>query len=414
MKKRGVSQIDWIVSLALFLLYLAWFFAFVTPQIKTTTNKDSSIETLKDKFYDEFKWSVYKFPLFVESNNTPKYQPIIMTYESNRTDLWFVDGTNYLLWNNKLILLANLSSEKETFWILSGNDYSPDYTSTGFNSENKSVSTENFTMRLDESLPDSAWYKEKEKFDNAEYKINNFNFDVSTNELNEFGFVAMYTARTENINHTSLVFDKNSEVYNYFLTESDNEYLFTIDLDLDDYDSYYSNNLYYDDFEYGETLKSVNFTNDYLTLYGPDAFTIFLDDDTEFNLSYYNESLHLKMSFYVSDGYLYRYVFHDGDYNNIERDYYNGRFGVIKKLEGIDFLSIETNYTYLKNKWEFKKEFEINVYENSSAYTYLYDPEYIIGSYTPGGRNVISETEDIDRLVDNGEYEIIGVNFRVW
>ena len=43
MGKKGVSQIDWILSLALFLLYVGWLFIFIMPGINLGSNTDNTV-----------------------------------------------------------------------------------------------------------------------------------------------------------------------------------------------------------------------------------------------------------------------------------------------------------------------------------------------------------------------------------
>src|SRR3989344_5818346 len=98
MQKRGVSQIDWIMSLAIFLLYVIWFFIFISPGLTLGSNKDSFMLLLEDKFIEEFSWQLGKFPLFVEYNSTSGMKPIIINYTLNKTDIKFEDGTDFVIW----------------------------------------------------------------------------------------------------------------------------------------------------------------------------------------------------------------------------------------------------------------------------------------------------------------------------
>ncbi len=110
MRKRGVSQLDWIMSLALFLLYIGWFFVFVAPSISFNSNKDAVMILLEKKFEDEFTWQLKRFPLFIESNETGQLKPILMDYTYNSTQIKFIDGMDFIFWEDKMIFLANLTS----------------------------------------------------------------------------------------------------------------------------------------------------------------------------------------------------------------------------------------------------------------------------------------------------------------
>jgi len=105
MKKRGTSQIDWILSLSIFLIYIAWFFAIINPQINSNSNKNSIYVVLMDKFEQEFEHVIEKTPLFLESNITAPYTPIILNYTENKSHMRFLDGRDFIIWRNKLIFL---------------------------------------------------------------------------------------------------------------------------------------------------------------------------------------------------------------------------------------------------------------------------------------------------------------------
>jgi len=416
MKKRGTSQIDWIMSLALFLLYIGWFFAFVTPSIKFDSNKDSYMILLKNDFKDEFNWELHKYPLFIEHNETGVQKPVIIDYSFNNTQIKFLDDTDYIIWNDKLIFLAELNSNIETFWILQGANHTNSLDYYGLNAKDNWASTENFSVNFDDGLIDTIVYKEEEIIDDGSYKINDVAFNPSNYSYNNFGFMAVYESKTENINHTSFIFANNYEIHNYITQENtESTYLFKIEMELDDYESYYSNNNYYGDFDYDNESQFSNYTYDSVTFYSTGkGLTIFFDDDVELNYTYYNTTLNVVINMLFTGNYEYKYFFHDGDYNTISRADYNARFGVVETLEGINLEIISTDYDYLKSKWFFPKNFNILVYENTSAYSHLQDVKYEIGEFNPKRKSVYAQTEDITALNNDGSFTNIHVNYRIW
>ena len=419
MGKRGDSQLDWIISMALFLLYIGWFFMFINPNISFGTNKNSLMILLKDNFNSEFGRELSKYPIFIDTNRSRALMPVIMDYKINNTAILFMDGTDFIIWNEKLIFLANMTSEREIFWIVEGGNYTRQYDFLGLNINNKRVSTENLNVYYDDSLPEAAIFNEEVKFENCRYRINGAVFSPANDSFNDSGFAAIYVAGTENINHTSFVFAENREIDNFITTESSgSEYVLEISLDLENYDSYYSDNIYFGDFEYGTTENIVNYTYDYITLYSPyDSMSLFFDGPAEFNFTYYNTTLKAKISIPFSGDYAYRYVFQEGDYRSVSRQEYYARTGIEEPLEGIALEKIDTNYSHLKQKWKFPsaREFNIIVYENSSAYSYLQkSPLYEIGMFNPKNRNVFSETEDLLALDEEGTASHIHVLFRLW
>lgn len=416
MKKRGTSQIDWIMSLALFLLYIGWFFAFVTPSIKFDSNKDSFMILLKNDFKNEFNWELQRYPLFIEYNQTTSSKPIIIDYNFDSTEIKFLDETDYIIWNNKLIFLANISPNIKTYWILQGIEHDNSYNYYGLNVKNNWASTENFSVSFNQGLIESIVYQEETKIQDIDYEINEVNLNPTNYSYTDFGFVAVYVSTTDNINHTSFIFANNNEVHNFITLENpESTYTFTIEMELDNYPSYYSTNLYYGNIDYSNESQYVNYTHDSVTFYSSnEGFSIFFEDDVEFNITYYNSSLNVEINIPFTGNYEYTYFFHDGNVSSISRTDYNTKFGVFETLEGVNLENITTDYDYLKNKWNFPKDFNILVYENTSAYSYLQDAKYEIGTFNPNKRNVYAQTEDVVALNNDGSYSPIHVNYRIW
>lgn len=407
--KKGVSQVDWIVSLALFLLYITWFFVFVSPQITYNSNQDSSITFLKNDFYDEFKWSLTKTPVFLSSNYSGLL-PVIMQNTLDSDDLKFSDNTPYIVWKDYLMFLSNISSGKKTYWVLNGYPYTQDYSYQGIDAKQNRLSVENMSINFNDYLVRKVKYKNNNRIKDIDFWINNDVVNVVNESLQDYGFAAFYNADLGNINHTTYVFSDNTEIYQKITTNSNNVYRLKIELDLDDYDSYYSDNLNYGSLSYSNSYNSISYNHTRITLYGSDSLTMFFDTDVSFNLTYFNTSLTAVIEFDVGDDYDYKFVFHD-EGNDMQKQKVSSVFGVSKQIEGLYLNNITTNYTYLKNKWGFDN-FYILVYENSSEN--INTASYEIGIFNPEKRNVYAETENLESLNQDGTYTPISVNYRIW
>ncbi|MFH2020112.1 MAG: hypothetical protein ABIJ34_01780 [archaeon] len=414
MGKRGASEIDWIMSLSIFLLYVGWFFAFILPNISIATNQKSIITFLEDDFSGAFKWHLYKFPVFIFSNITGEHIPIIIDYSSNRTDLKFANDIPLAIWNGKLIFMLNISSDTETQWLLNGGSFEQSYMGEGLDIEPETASTYNMSVSFENSLPVGATYKSKERIKRISYIINTITFIPVNASYANLGFAGAYTARSGNINYTSIVFDRNTAIFNYLTFQENPEYSLSINMNLDDYDSYYTDNLYFGDFDYDNSTKNVIYSADHVTLYGKDSLSLYFQDNVLFNFTYYNQTLKLNADIAVSDNYEYSMIFHEGDYKNASRYNYYTEFGAVSTVEGLDFDNIITDYDSLKSLWELDNNFAILVYDNSSAYTYLYEPKYQIGKFNPGGKPVYADTVDYYALGADGTLSPVSVNYRIW
>jgi hypothetical protein len=412
--KKGSTQIDWIISLAIFLLFISWFFAFMLPQFTFEQNKNSIIEYLKTSFETEFSWSVDKFKLFIESNSSKRFQPIVIDYHINRSDLKFIDGTNHLLWDNKLILLANLTNGVKVYDIVTNTAYNQSFDFYGFDINQNVITTENLSVEFSSSLIEESNYDSETKFDDVEFHINNVEFNPTSNTYFDKGFVGIYVASMSNINLTSMVFWSNQEIYNFVTSLNNDNYTLNMFMNLDSFSSYYSSNANFGEFSYDGAVEEITYSDDYLTLYGDDAITFYFDNNVDINLTNYNDTLTLVLSMPIHDSYQYRIIFHEGNYNNINETNYDARFGAIKTISGIYLDNITTDYTALQTNWKINQNFQINVFQNYSVYQHLYDPKYIIGTFDPGTKSVFGESIDMFSLNSDGELVPINVNYRIW
>lgn len=67
MKKRGVTQVDWVISLGVFVLFLLLFFLLVRPVLFPPTEVTGLTDKLNKGFRDSVEWQILKTPLFVEN-----------------------------------------------------------------------------------------------------------------------------------------------------------------------------------------------------------------------------------------------------------------------------------------------------------------------------------------------------------
>ena len=235
---------------------------------------------------------------------------------------------------------------------------------------------------------------------------------------NESGFIVIYGSVMGNINHTSMVFSRNTGIYNYLLMSNpDVNYTFEMTLNLDNYPYYYSNNLHYGNFSYDNETTYFNYTSDYITLYeAGESLSMFFDSNSSFNFSSYNSTLHLQIAIPVTGTYGYRFIFHPGNFTQASSDEYTVRFGIYEEIEGIRSDNLTANYSDLKNKWNFpsSREFDIRMYENSTANSYMNAlPDHEIGIVNSRNRNIHAKSDDLFELDSEGQLTPLYINYRI-
>jgi len=113
MNKRGVSHVDFVISLGIFLIYIMSLFLLVKPFGGVFSN-ERVVDVVRDEFEEEVYWIVKKVPLFVEGCSSED----VVKVESNGWGVYgdgeegkdVFDGVDL---NNKVHFLVFYSEDKE-------------------------------------------------------------------------------------------------------------------------------------------------------------------------------------------------------------------------------------------------------------------------------------------------------------
>jgi hypothetical protein len=66
MNKRGLSYVDWVISLGTFLIAVLLIFVLIRPQIGQKDQGPTLLNLIEQQFYDETEWTVRETPIFVK------------------------------------------------------------------------------------------------------------------------------------------------------------------------------------------------------------------------------------------------------------------------------------------------------------------------------------------------------------
>ena len=125
MQKRGVSQVDWVISLAIFLLYIAWFFIFIRP-LAVQNNVPNLVDSLKSKIHEDAYWTVLDYPIIIESNFSLSKEPIVAGIDFINQSDYFIINRSFFFVADKLFFLDNVSPGTDVESILNSNEtYEP-------------------------------------------------------------------------------------------------------------------------------------------------------------------------------------------------------------------------------------------------------------------------------------------------
>ncbi|MCK5630243.1 MAG: hypothetical protein KAI26_06505, partial [Nanoarchaeota archaeon] len=159
--KRGLNQIDWVISLAIFILYISWFFLLIRPYY-FPIEEDPEIELLEDAFVDDIIWTIYKTPLVVFSDIHITYEPVEVNFslELEESSFAFADNRYFTLFENNLYFLADLKNSSNLFWLVNSDEtYEKPNIHTDLYATDYSASVSSMRATYHDGLLKKAYYK---------------------------------------------------------------------------------------------------------------------------------------------------------------------------------------------------------------------------------------------------------------
>lgn len=420
--KKGQIEIDWAISLGIFLVYLAFFFIYIRPALSPPESLDALVSVAKDGFDRNTTWSVEIAPFFVSSNITGVDEPVAarLPFAWQRSSFALTNRQYFLFDEGKIFFLANLT-QKSVFWLSHTNEqnYSvtapvkdliatPDYAS---------VSGKSFRADFTNSLLSSVSYQGASRVMNFNLAVDSDTVEVSsmTNRSTILtGAIAQYKIITPAMNHSSYVFAENSRILNYaYLAGA--EHNLTVSATIGNYTYYYA-----DGTNSGaiSSISCASFFGNYVDFYDTFSGVAFITGSPA-NISVCREesAARLEMEFALKNETSYQIVLHRGDYtNSLEYvNYQRTDFGVVENITGLSEAKLNrtnaTGYAALKTQWKYPegKEFSFYVTNSSGAAMYTYEP-----TSTGSTSNVYVKVWK-DYVIDNyGDKKLYEVRLRVW
>jgi len=424
MKKKGVNQIDWVLSLTIFLLYLLWFFVFVRPMFEPEEELSPLLSIVYDGFKDDTSWQMKKVPVFIWSNVTEDYYPIIlnMSYPWVSENFSFDDNDYFFFSENRVMFLKNLSNGTNVVWLVNSDDnYTRPNPVFDIDSEivSASIGSKEFRAEYVEGLLYKIRYKNITSIKSSELYMNNIAVPKENNSYNSSNILAKYQIQVANYNVTSYVFAENTVVHNYIDLDSTYSLEQTVRLSfsLYTYPWYYANNERHGLINYSSNSCS-NATSSYFDFYGNDGISFLFDRDVEFSICYDNSTrLGMNITFTLMNNTRYRVMAHQGSYTSTTGylNDYTYDFGAIETITGRSMSKLTTinatSYSTLKFKWGFpdERDFSFLVKNASGTEIFNYDEE------TPPLLKNVYVNEQKDNLINKyGNMDNITIVVRSW
>ncbi|MBT4351321.1 hypothetical protein HOD20_02210 [archaeon] len=421
MQKRGITQLDWALSLAIFILFIAWFFIFIQPNLTHGLNKDVLASIIETKFVNNFTWTLKKMPIFIYTEDITQNKPIILNFTESFTDFKFLDNQDFVSDNNELLLVADITTSPKTLWLVSGGNYSVEHQIKDLIvSSNWVTTSKNMSINFDDSIFDILSYDSQQRFNDAEIYINDIIYEPENVTFNDSRLVGIYRADSQSINHSTFVYSENTFI-EVLVKQNDpsTNISYKGSIELNNYSNYYTSNLKFGEFNSTTELININYTGDYITFYGDDALSFDFGKNTTININHYNKTISFDYEFLFLNDSRYSIEFHQGNYENYSRNDYSVRYGIIEEIEGLSLDLLENiDYETYKTLWKYPKERNFVVTITNSTLANRYNETKPIFNFGPNitSNAAVVYSKDLSSYYLTSDFELVPIviNIRVW
>jgi hypothetical protein len=378
--KKALSQVDWAMSLAIFLMYLAWFFIFVKPMLYPSTNMGVLLDILDDGIEREIFQDISRLKVFVPHTDNA-YEPVIIPFDKDWQKSKIAHSADYFVIDGeRMFFLANTS--KSTVFQMYYPHKAVEMTLPRIAiADDQQARAGTFTAYFEDYLLD------KVSFD-GEVRLSGFNMKIDDTVLDGDGdmynmsLLAKYVKQGDSINLTSYFFAENSRLYNYIKVTDHRNHSATIDFAAYNYTYFYINQLNNGELRYSIAQSCKYYTTDFLDLYDSNSgLLITFDRAISFRLCTNETSPSVRLEFPVSPGdeYNFNIFLHPGGADSVKDYPLNPVVGVTETLKTVSSekarLLRNRNYAYLKQVFRYPDARDFNITISSDSLDASYGVE---------------------------------------
>ncbi|MBR9691077.1 hypothetical protein GOV08_05330, partial [Candidatus Woesearchaeota archaeon] len=338
MKKRGLNQVDWAISLGIFLLYLAWFFIFLKPQLEVSADLKPLSDIVKDKFTDDIVWQVQKYPVFVSSTKTSNNSAVFTSFipEYGEDKFMLKDDKDYFFSNNNLLTLEDFNNNTQFYWLLESNK-TYNHSNKRFDieiSSGKVTTSKQFQAEFENATLKKLSYKNKKKISNITYKINDNSLPISNNSFTNHNILAEYAVNNEPFNFYSRIIAQNSILW-FYIEQLDDDTInnFIMEIEVEDFDEFFSDNNNYGDFLSDDCYS---YQNDYLKFNdSSQSLNFMLPKDTQIGFCNNGDDIALNITIKIDENKEFFIISDSPSFTEADFTDYTAVTGIKSEIEGV-------------------------------------------------------------------------------
>ncbi|MEM2121507.1 MAG: hypothetical protein QXU20_02545 [Candidatus Woesearchaeota archaeon] len=420
--KKADTQIDTIISIAIFVVYIVVIFFFIAPSFRSSPELNQETRII-EKNLDFLNRVVYKLMLYVKSNISG-YETLIIDFPMNWSyeNVLFVDKNqkiiDFYIDEGRMLFMYNLSPKNLFYIINSNNDFSNQTRSSEIITGNENyTTTNNFRVDLSNFLIKNITFKDYVLLHNFNIIINNASFERINSEFLNRGFVNIYKSSSPDIKNTIYVFNNKRRVYSLIenknilnVSEENNNYSVLLIFNMTNFTNFYSDNLNNGIINYS-VQDCYSFISDYVDFYDSNKGLSFITSEAS-NIEFCNDNgfLILNISFLLNKPFSYTMIVRDVDESTFElKNFYSYAYGFIQEISGIyyDYLKNNTliNNALLRNLNP-SKRFKVAVKTSNDFFEF--------GNNTPTNINIYAKTITKIIVYPNGSFENGIITISTW
>jgi hypothetical protein len=365
--KKALSQVDWAMSLGIFLLYLAWFFIVVKPLLTPSDNLNVLLDVLDSGVRENFFQDISRIRIFVPGSAGTDVEPIIIPFSEPWKESLIANSADYFVVDDgRMFFLANLSAAR-TFTLYHPLDALEFTAPRVIHADEERVSSGDFSAGFAGYLLDTVRFMDEER-------VMGFNMEVDDTALEERGsfrnmsFMAAYRNTGDYLNISQYVFADSSRVYFYITPGDRRNHSVVLEFVTFNYTSFYFDRLGMGDVSYGIAPNCRYYHSDFLDLYGDGTgLLLAAGENTTIRMCSNETNVRLRLEFDANAGETQSFMlmFHEGDVDDVLEYPVEPVVGVTESLDVVSqgqvSLLRNRNYNYLKQVFGYPKQRDFNI-----------------------------------------------------
>ena len=380
--RKALSHVDWAMSLAIFLLYLAWFFIFVKPLFTPSENIDVLLDILQDGVEDNLYQDIARVNVFVPGDITGEYEPIIIPYTYDWSESSIALSADYFVIDQeKMFFLGNLSATKK-FYIYHPHRALEFSTLRTLSSNDERAVVEGFTANFNGYLLDNIYY-------DGEQRLSGFTIEVDEEEIEGEGnflnntFLSRYQRTTDQVNISSYVFAENPKIYSFISSNDFQNHSIRIDFATYNYTYFYLDPLSSGEISYGIGPNCRYYESGFIDLNdGSSGMLITFNRDIDLRLCSNETNALVRLEFDLAAGSEdgFNIILHQGGEDAVLDYPLNPIVGATETLKTVSLKKVakmkNRNYDYLKQLFHYPDARDFNITVESAVVSATFGTEH--------------------------------------